>query len=48
MPRFGVRLENQGKITPKEFQGLASLAESNGYEIAWRETRGQLRQAKVL
>lgn len=35
MPRFGVRLENQGRLTPKEFQGLASLAEGNGYEVVW-------------
>ncbi len=35
MPRFGVRLENQGRLTPKEFQGLASLAESEGYEDVW-------------
>ena len=35
MPRFGVRLENQGRLTPKEFRGQASLAESTGYEVAW-------------
>lgn len=35
MARFGVRLDNNGKFTPKDYAALASLAESRGYEVVW-------------
>ena len=35
MARFGVRLDNNGKFTPRDYATLASLAESKGYEVVW-------------
>ena len=35
MARYGVRLENDPKLTPQDYQELAKLAEERGYETAW-------------
>ena len=35
MPRIGVRLDNNGKFTPKDYATLATLSESRGYEVVW-------------
>ena len=35
MVRYGVRLENDPKLTPQDYQELAKLAEERGYETVW-------------
>ena len=35
MARDGVRLENDPKLTPQDYQELAKLAEERGYETVW-------------
>ncbi len=35
MPRIAVRLENDPQLPPEDFQELATLAESRGYETVW-------------
>ena len=35
MVRYGVRLENDPKLTPQDYQELAKLAEKRGYETVW-------------
>ena len=35
MARIAVRLENDPQLAPQDFQEMASLAESRGYEMVW-------------
>lgn len=35
MARYGVRLENDPRLTPKDYQELARQAEEKGYETVW-------------
>ena len=35
MARYGVRLENDPKLTPQDYQELAKLAEDRGHETVW-------------
>ncbi len=35
MPRFGLRIENDPRLSPQELRDLVTLAEECGYEVLW-------------
>ncbi len=35
MPRFGLRIENDPRLSPQELRDLVTLAEERGYEVLW-------------